>query len=87
MGKGKKSRDSVTSGGKRRNSRIMRNIRRLEYKIARWERYKAEGKPSGGKVPEGRNISKKRSPSTKSRHQNWDTTGLKKHKEHLESLL
>lgn len=90
MGK-KKSIGGVTttggSSGNRKKSILKNNIRRLGYKIARWERYKEEGKPAITAKLEEKKVSKKRSPSTKSRHKNWDTTGLKKHKELLESLL
>ena len=71
MGKHKKSRDHVVSGGKRRASRMMRNIKRLGMKINRWKRYQEEIKKGEKKG----NILR------------WNTAGLEKHSELLESLL
>lgn len=57
-------------------------IRKLRQKIARWERYKEEGKPAVTAEQE-----EKRIRPNKSRHRNWDTSGLKKHLELLEAQL
>lgn len=83
MAKGKKSKgDHKTSSGGHKLAKKNRAIRKLRQKIARWERYKEEGKPSVTAEQE----EKKRRPN-KSRHRDWDTSGLKKHLELLESQL
>lgn len=71
MGRKLIKRDHRTSSGKRKISRIMRQIRRLEMKMKRWNRYKDE-------IHAG---SRKGKPSR------WDTAGLEKHKTFLESLI
>ena len=71
MGKHKAKRNSTTSSGRRRGARMMRNIRKLQTKINRWDRYKEEIKKE----------ERKGSPSR------WDTSGLKRHMELLEKLL
>ena len=71
------------SGGNRKKVRIKKEIRRLKMKIARWELYKESGKIAWTAIKE----KKHRSVPNKSRYRNWDTTGLKKHKELLEALI
>jgi hypothetical protein len=74
MGKGKSG--TTTCGGKsssgnRQKNRIKKALMRTNMKIARWERYKKEGKAC-----------------SKTRWRNsWDTSGLKKHAELLQSLI
>lgn len=71
MGKHKKKRDSATSSGKRKFARINRQMSRLRMKIKRWERYQKEIEQSERKASIKR----------------WDTSGLKKHMELLESFI
>lgn len=70
MGKKIKKRDHRTSGGGRKAARINQQITRIKMKIKRWERYVSEIK-SGT-----RNSSALR----------WDTSGLKRHLELLQSM-
>jgi hypothetical protein len=75
MGKGKSG--GTTSGGKSssgnsQKNRIKKALMRTNMKIARWERYKKEGRACSGK--------------TKWRI-GWNTSGLKKHAELLQSLI
>jgi len=83
-GKGGASKISKTSSGKRRVSKAKAALRRVNMKIARWERYKEEGKPAWTADKEKK---KKSRPTTVSRYNNWDTTGLKKHAELLKSII
>ena len=71
MGKHKRKRNSTTSSGRRRGARMMRNIRKFQMKVNRWDRYKEE-------------IEKEERKGNPSR---WDTSGLKRHIELLEKLL
>ena len=64
------SKESRTSGGKRKIQRINQQIRRLNMKVARWERYIEEIKQD----------------KRKGKISRWDTSGLKKHIALLESL-
>jgi len=83
MAKGKKSKgDHKVSSGKHKLAVKNRAVRKLRQKIARWERYKEKGKPAITAAQE-----EKKNKPNKSRHHNWDTTGLKKHLELLEALL
>ena len=70
MGKNQKSRTSTTSAGKGRGSIIMRTIKRSQMKIARWKRYVREIESGERKGSVSR----------------WDTSGLERHIELLESL-
>ena len=67
----KKSGVSKTSSGKRRLARWGTALRRVEMKIARFERYKVEGKQ----------------PAKKSARLGWDTAGLKRHAEMLRACI
>lgn len=60
-----------TSSGKRKASRAKKALVQVKMKIKRWERYKAEEKTT----------------SKKSKRAGWDTTGLKKHAELLQSFI
>lgn len=71
MGKHKKKHDHQISSGKRKFSRINGQLSRLKMKIARWERYQNEIKRG------------ERKGSIK----RWDTAGLKRHMELLESFI
>jgi len=75
---------SKTSSGGRRRSRARAELRRVKMKIARWERYKEEGKPAWTAAKEKK---KKSRPTTVSRYNNWDTAGLKKHMKVLEGII
>jgi len=70
MPKKQKKRDHRTSSGKHRTSRISKQIRRLEMKVKRWDRYKEE-------IQAG---------SRKGKISRWNTAGLEKHIALLESL-
>ena len=78
----KTSKISSTSSGKRRMIRAKRNKRRVDMKIARWEKYKESGKQSWPSKNEKAGKSKNRS-----RYNNGDTTGLKKQSAHLQSVI
>ena len=83
MAKGKSgSTTGSTSSGKRRMVRAKRNKRQVDMKIARWKRYQTEGKVSWTATQEKDGKSKNRS-----RYNNWDTAGLKRHSEHLQSVI
>ena len=82
--KGGTNKVSKTSSGKRRVTKAKAALRRITMKIARWERYKEEGKPSWTADKEKK---KKSRPTTVSRYNNWDTTGLKKHAALLEEII
>ncbi len=64
-------RDSRTSSGNRKTSRIMRQLMRLKMKVNRWNRYTEEMKAGKRKGDLGR----------------WNTAGLKKHMALLEKLI
>ena len=70
MGKHKNKRDSKVSSGKRKASKINTQLKRLQMKISRWNRYKEE-------VIQG-----KRKGSV----DRWNTSGLEKHMELLGKL-
>lgn len=72
MGKGKKTSSTISnSSGTKTSSRIIRTIKRLDMKIARWERNKTDKtKVQAGKSRNG-----------------WDTTGLCEHAQMLERRL
>lgn len=83
MAKGKKSKgEHKASSGSRKTAVLKRQIRKLRQKIERWERYKEEGKSAITAEQE-----EKKNKPNKSRHRNWDATGLKKHLELLEAKL
>lgn len=71
MGKHKKKRDSTTSSGRRKARRLNSQVRRLQMKIAKWERYIQEIEQNKRKGSANR----------------WNTAGLKKHMELLERLI
>lgn len=81
MGK-KSSRESKTSSGKHKVALRKRALRKIRQKIARWDRYREEEKS-----PVSADQKEKKNFSPKSRHRNWDTTGLKKQLELLEALV
>lgn len=68
------------SGGMRRATRAKRALKRIMMKIARWERNKSNPK----KVSRWH---RKQNPHKRSRHYNWDTAGLKRHAEFLQSIV
>jgi len=82
MGKKNSSKVSKTSSGGRRVSRARAALRRVMMKIARWEKYRADGKPAWTAKQEKEGKSRNRS-----RYNNWDTSGLTKHAELLESII
>ena len=71
MGKHKSKRDHKVSSGRHKFSRINKQLCRLKMKVARWERYQKEIEQS------------ERKGSIK----RWDTAGLKRHIELLESFI
>ncbi len=81
-GKGGGNKISKSSSGKRRMARASKALRRIMMKIARWERYLEEGKPSWTAAQEKDGKSRNRS-----RYNNWDTTGLKKHADVLQAII
>jgi len=71
MGKHKTQRTSRKSQGMRRANRANRELKKIESKIRRWDRYKSEiasGKREGNPA-------------------RWDTSGLKKRVQHLEGIV
>jgi len=64
-------RDTKVSSGKRKISRIMRQVARLKMKVNRWKRYQAEIKAGSRKGEVSR----------------WDTSGLEKHMALLENSI
>lgn len=74
MGKGKgqkKTEGKKQSSGQRKARRINKEIRRLKMKMARWDRYTEE-------VEAG---------TRKGTTKRWNTDGLRKHMEFLETLV
>lgn len=82
MAKGGSNKVSTISSGQTRVSRARRAARRIRMKIARWERYKKDGKVAWEPTNK-----KKVCPTTVSRYNNWDTTGLKKQLAHHEEII
>jgi hypothetical protein len=81
-GKSSTSTKVSSSSGRRRMSRAKRALLRVTMKISRWKRYIEEEKPS---VTVKQRKSKKH--KNKSRHNNWDITGLERHAKLLKSIV
>jgi hypothetical protein len=79
-GKGGVSKTPNFSGGMRRCVRAKRALMRITMKIARWERN--QEKPE--KVSKW---SRKQNPQRRSRHNEWNTEGLKRHVNTLQSIV
>lgn len=73
---------STTSSGKRRVSRARLALRRVMSKIARWDKYREANKPAWSAKKE-----KDRKSRNRSRYNNWNTDGLKKHAALLEAII
>jgi hypothetical protein len=83
----KAHKNHTSSSGKRRCIKIRRAIRRLNMKIAHWERNKAEGKKSAIKrVGKGAKKPQRIGGKVASRGK-WDTTGMKNHLVVLDNAL
>lgn len=79
-GGGNNTKTKKTSSGIRRLARARQALRRVNMKIARWER----NKDNPEKVT---TWDKAQKPRKRSRHNNWDTTGLKKHAALLQKIV
>lgn len=87
MSKGKKSKGNhKESSGLRKLRTARRAIKRLTMKVNRWKKYQAAGKSCGGAVPTHKGISEKRTASTRSRHNGWDTSRMEAHIKFLEKV-
>lgn len=81
MGKKKKTGKHTQSSGLRKIRKLNQQMRRLRMKIARWEKNKDDSEKV---APVWRDYQKVR---RRPRHNNWDTRGLRKHLELLESMM
>lgn len=85
MGKSKKSgggtKTAKTSSGKSRMSRARRALRRIKMKIARWERNQENPEKKPPKWEKEQHVRQY------SRHNEWNTDGLKKHAEILQEII
>lgn len=83
MSKGSKSgnKTSKTSSGRRRMTCAKRALRRVEMKIARWERNQENPEKKPPKWSKDQNV------RLRSRHNEWNTEGLKRHAELLRSII
>ena len=77
--KGGSSTPKVSSGNKRMN-KAKKALMRLKMKIARWKRNQEN--PAKNRV-----LSKGQNACYRSRHNNWNTDGLKKHAKLLEEVI
>jgi len=76
----KRQRKHRTSSGKRRVWKARQELRRIKMKITRWKRNQGDEKKK--KIWD-----KDQSPRLRSRHNNWNTTGLEKRVKQLESYI
>jgi len=85
MGKGKRSKKNFKpSSGLRAIRQRQRLVKRLEMKIARWDKYREMNK---SRISKKNHICDNWSGATcASRHNSWNTAGLKKHIALLEAL-
>jgi hypothetical protein len=70
-GGGSTTTTSKQSSGNSKSARAKKALCRVKMKIARWERYKNEGKK----------------PTKGSKRTGWDTSGLKEHAKFLQSMI
>ena len=85
MGKSKKGKGGTstvarTSGGMKRCTRAKRALKRIMMKIARWER-------NQNNLEKVSKWGKKQNPHRRSRHNEWNTDGLKRHIAILQSVI
>lgn len=77
---GKKPRTTRTSGGTRGLGKAKKDLRRLKMKIKRWKRYQTDNT----KTKTWRDF---QNPHLRSRHNNWDISGLERRIKQLESQI
>lgn len=79
---GKSNKTPKLSSGNRRGARLRKALRRLNMKIARWNRYQTDP-AKNMPLPKGHKCSR----VCRSRHNKWDTTGLCEHAQLLERAI